>query len=167
MREPEPYKLHICDCLGKFSPDPGKYVFSAWVKEDQAPGTLAYTKANVEIKAGATSLGKLTPARQIIEGWQRIFGEVTIPAGATDIQIILAGNGVKAWFDDLRFWPFDAGMKSYVYDERTLRFTYELDENNFFTKYEYDQQGMLERIKKETERGVMTIQESRFGQKKQ
>ncbi|MFM9951375.1 MAG: hypothetical protein ACKV1O_25800, partial [Saprospiraceae bacterium] len=165
-KEPQPRKLHVCDCVGKFSPDPGKYVFSAWVKEDQPLGTLTYSKANVEIKTGGKSI-KLTASGQIIEGWQRIFGEFDIPSGAVDIDIVFSGNGVKAWFDDLRVLPFDGTMKSYVYDERTLRFTYELDENNFFTKYEYDQQGMLERVKKETERGVMTIQESRFGQQKQ
>jgi hypothetical protein len=37
----------------------------------------------------------------------------------------------------------------------------ELDDNNYFTRYEYDQSGALERVKKETERGVMMVQESR------
>ncbi|NUQ23116.1 MAG: hypothetical protein HUU34_04135 [Saprospiraceae bacterium] len=165
-RDPKPYQLHVCDCVGRFSPDPGKYVFSAWVKEDQPLGTLGYNQAAVEVKTGGQSY-TFQASGLVIEGWQRIYGEFDIPAGAADIEVILHGNGILTWFDDIRFLPFDSGFKSYVYDPVSLRFTYELDENNYFTKYEYDAAGMLERVKKETERGVMTIQESRFGQKKQ
>lgn len=52
-------------------------------------------------------------------------------------------------------------MKSYVYDPLTLRLTAELDEQNYATFYEYDEEGALIRVKKETERGIMTIKESR------
>ncbi len=52
-------------------------------------------------------------------------------------------------------------MKSFVYDEATQRLMAELDENNYATFYEYDQEGGLIRVKKETERGVYTIQETR------
>ncbi len=52
-------------------------------------------------------------------------------------------------------------MKSYVYDPVTLRLAAELDDNNYATFYQYDEEGKLIRIKKETERGVETIQESR------
>jgi hypothetical protein len=37
----------------------------------------------------------------------------------------------------------------------------ELDENNYATFYEYDLEGGLVRVKKETEKGVYTIQETR------
>ncbi|MBI3883691.1 MAG: hypothetical protein HY305_05640, partial [Sphingobacteriales bacterium] len=37
----------------------------------------------------------------------------------------------------------------------------ELDENNYASFYEYDDDGTLVRVKKETARGVMTIQETR------
>jgi hypothetical protein len=42
----------------------------------------------------------------------------------------------------------------------------ELDENNFATFYEYDDEGILIRVKKETEKGTMTIRESRTGVKR-
>jgi hypothetical protein len=42
----------------------------------------------------------------------------------------------------------------------------ELDENNFATFYEYDDEGSLVRVKKETERGIMTIKENRSSYKK-
>jgi len=163
-----PFTLDDCDCVGLFSPDPGKYVFSAWVREDRPAGTLNFDQASVDISFGSNPpVATLKAAGPIIEGWQRIYGEFDVPLGASDIRIKLkAASGYISWFDDLRIHPFDARFKSFVYDDVNLRFTHELDENNFYTRYEYDQQGMLERIKKETERGVMTIQESRFGQQK-
>lgn len=52
-------------------------------------------------------------------------------------------------------------MKSFVYDPISLRFMAELDENNYATFYEYDDDGTLIRVKKETERGIQTIKETR------
>lgn len=52
-------------------------------------------------------------------------------------------------------------MKSFVYDPVNLRLMAELDENNYATFYEYDDDGTLIRVKKETERGVKTIKETR------
>jgi hypothetical protein len=52
-------------------------------------------------------------------------------------------------------------MKSYVYNPVNLRLMAEMDENNYATFYEYDDEGTLIRVKKETERGIMTIKETR------
>jgi YD repeat-containing protein len=67
----------------------------------------------------------------------------------------------EIYFDDVRMFPYDGSMKCYVYDPENLRFVAELDERHFATFYEYDEEGRLTRIKKETERGIMTIQESK------
>ena len=67
----------------------------------------------------------------------------------------------ECYFDDIRFYPYNGNMKSFVYDEDTQRLMAELDENNYATFYEYDLEGGLVRVKKETERGVFTIQETR------
>jgi len=65
------------------------------------------------------------------------------------------------YFDDFRIIPVDGNMKSFVYDPISYKLTAQLDENNFATYYEYDQEGLLVRVKKETEKGVLTISESR------
>jgi len=70
-------------------------------------------------------------------------------------------TSVMAYFDDIRIHPFNGNMKSFVYDPNTQRLMAELDENNYATFYEYDQEGGLIRVKKETEKGVYTIQETR------
>ena len=52
-------------------------------------------------------------------------------------------------------------MKSFVYDPINMRLVAELDERHYATFYEYDEEGQLIRVKKETERGIMTIQETK------
>ena len=100
----------------------------------------------------------------VIEGWQKVTGSFWVPREAAFMSINLRNestDGVNAYFDDIRVHPYDASLKTFVYDPETLRLSAELDENNFATFYEYDNEGGLIRVKKETERGVYTIQETR------
>ncbi|MBX7227973.1 MAG: hypothetical protein K1X55_18210, partial [Chitinophagales bacterium] len=155
-----------CDCLNEFNPQPGKYVFSGWIKEENDPLQHDYLDGKYIIRVDG-NVYEFKAKGPIIEGWQRVHGEFVIPEGSRKIYIGLSASPSEiTGFDDIRIHPFNASFKSFVYDDITLRFTYELDENNYFTKYEYDASGKLERVKKETERGVMTVQESRFSNKK-
>ena len=52
-------------------------------------------------------------------------------------------------------------MKSFAFHPINLRLLAELDENNYATFYEYDDEGTLIRLKKETQRGIKTIKETR------
>lgn len=84
------------------------------------------------------------------------------PAGATSVLLKMnATGGSKMYYDDLRIQPYNSGLKSFVYDPVSLKLMAELDENNYATFYEYDDDGTLIRVKKETERGVQTIKETR------
>jgi hypothetical protein len=165
------------DCIGSFQPSAGNYILSAWVKEDLASGAQlpkTYSGAKIEINFLGVSAG--TPPiiistdgskNKIIDGWQRIEQEFTIPSTATNLLLKLNNTGTQsAYYDDIRIFPTDGQMKTYVYDPITLRLTATLDENNYATFYEYDEEGKLIRVKKETEKGIMTIQESREGTKK-
>ncbi|WP_158594718.1 Ig-like domain-containing protein [Ulvibacterium marinum] len=109
-----------------------------------------------------------TPKGAVIDGWQRISSVFPIPADAAYMRINLKTNldGVNAYFDDVRMLPINGNMKSFVYDPITQRLQAELDENNYATFYEYDTEGGLVRVKKETERGIYTIQETRSGNTK-
>lgn len=149
------------------------YWLSAWVNVEDANQLKTYQLNNPNQEQGAhlevDFLGlstvpslKLYPTGNIIDGWQRIVGKVDIPAGTTDLNLKLnADNTRDTYFDDIRLHPFNASMKSYVYDGETFWLTSELDDNNYATFYEYDNEGGLIRIKKETERGIVTIQETR------
>lgn len=151
------------DCVSSFSPAPGRYIVSAWVKEyGAAQTTVNYTKPFIRVSfSGSANVFNLYPSGKIIDGWQKIDSLITIPSGATAITIGLKVSSGDAYFDDIRFFPLDGSMMSYVYDPVNLRLMAELDERNYATFYEYDEEGKLIRIKKETEKGVMTIQENR------
>jgi hypothetical protein len=148
------------DCIGSFEPTAGQYILSAWVKETVASNAITtYTNSKIGVDAG-TGLLWFLPSGQIIDGWQRIEGVFTATAaGSISIQLQALSNDV--YFDDIRIFPYDGSMMSYVYDPITLRLVAELDERNYAKFYEYDEEGKLIRVKKETEKGIMTIQENR------
>jgi hypothetical protein len=97
-----------------------------------------------------------------VEGWKRVEAVFTMPSGVPTFDLSFSPNGT-VYIDDIRIHPYNAMMKSYVYDPGSLRLVGELDENNMATFYEYDDEGILIRVKKETEKGIMTIRESRTG----
>ncbi|WP_146151315.1 hypothetical protein [Chitinophaga niastensis] len=148
--------------LPSFSPLVGKrMLLSAWVKEALDCQCSSYTNSNITVKTGTSNI-VARPAGNIIEGWQRIEQVVDIPAGATTFTVTLIASGNSAvYFDDIRIHPYNANMKSFSYDPVSLRLMAELDENNYATFYEYDDDGTLVRVKKETERGIKTIRETR------
>jgi hypothetical protein len=158
-------------CLPSFLPMGGeRYIVTAWVKkENAAAGTVDYSQPqsqspylHLEAPIG-TTLVDLYPsiAIPVIEEWQQVEGSFLMPTGTPSFALQLRVDQGSALFDDVRLFPADGSMKCYVYDPTNLRFTAELDERHFATFYEYDNEGKLVRVKKETERGVMTIQESR------
>ena len=170
-----------------YRPIPGEtYIISGWVSELQSVPVLTYQST---IKVTFTdSNGTFIPTEndyefiphgRIIDEWQRIIGEFTIPQNAANIHISLTnksdhiptGDGPnptnsQAFFDDIRVCPFNGNLKSFVYDPTNQRLVAELDENNYATFYDYDKEGGLIRVKKETENGVFTIQETRSGNSK-
>lgn len=164
------------DSEGSFIPltstiTPTKYIVSGWVKETQTVLPVTYTNSSIVVLVNNPTVIKevtFVPSGAIIDGWQRIIGVLEIPPITLDfvkanIQIDLKcdGNSSSCYFDDIRFYPYDGSLKSFVYDEDTQRLMAELDENNYATFYEYDLEGGLIRVKKETEKGIYTIQETR------
>jgi PA14 domain len=165
-RSPKPKKI----TLDRFSPLQNRQmVFSAWVKEEQACVSGSYANDQIVLAFNSGGSVTLTPSGRIIEGWQRIEQFVTIPATATSMTITLksTSSSIPVYFDDIRMHPFNSNIKSFVYSPVNLRLMAELDENNYATFYEYDDDGTLIRLKKETERGIKTIKETRSALLKQ
>jgi hypothetical protein len=151
--------------LDNFSPLQGtKVIVSAWVKEDGPCISGSYPNNSLELQfnSGNPSTFILKPKGPVIEGWQRIEDTLTIPATATNVTVKLRSlSSTAVFFDDIRIHPFNANMKSFVYNPVNIRLMAELDENNYATFYEYDDDGTLIRVKKETERGIKTLKETR------
>ncbi|MFH6946681.1 VWA domain-containing protein [Flavobacterium sp. FlaQc-50] len=168
-------KNYCSDCLS-FQPKPNKeYLLSAWVKEETAIQLKNYENAvinvvffsNVDTNDIRYKIGmeSFTAKGDIIDGWQRITSKFLIPEETKTIGIELENKsaGIPVYFDDIRIHPLDGSVKTFVYDAETFKLMSELDENNYSTFYEYDNEGGLVRVKKETAKGVKTIQETRSG----
>lgn len=159
-----------------------KYIISGWVSAMRDLGEENYetltvydydsAKISVDyIDVNGATIGTevFGTSGEIIDGWQKIYGEILIPTNIDDLKIQLINgysDGVSVFFDDIRVHPIEGNMKSFAYDQKTQKLMAELDENNYATFYEYDKEGSLIRVKKETEKGVSTIQETRSGTKK-
>lgn len=153
-----------------------KMLFSAWVKEDCTSPCYKtdYTNSNIEIWSGGVNIGATAGINgvkrvgNIIEGWQKIEGEFTVPenVSTTEIRFINSNPAAPMYVDDIRIHPYNANMKSYVYDPVNLRLVAELDANNYATFYEYDDEGTLIRTKVETREGIKTVTETRSAKQK-
>ncbi|MDR6762072.1 hypothetical protein J2Y38_002283 [Flavobacterium sp. 2755] len=163
--------------ISSFIPEKGKYIVSGWVKENTAQQQITYSNSNITISIangnGAPFYSEtFKPSGMIIDGWQRILGIIEIPVTdplnnpKLDITLNCTSTTADCYFDDIRFFPYNGNLKSFVYDEDTQKLMAELDENNYATFYEYDLEGGLVRVKKETEKGVYTIQETRSNSSK-
>jgi hypothetical protein len=163
-----------------------KYVIDAWLSTDWLKtmpidgtnGLQSYmTSQGWGVKVG---YGTATVAPTIwytintikskqIDGWVRLEDENyqtpgSLPAGSVlwlRVEPLTTRTTGIVYLDDLRIHPFDGNMKSYVYDPQNYKLKAELDNNNYATFYSYDAAGNLFQIKRETEQGIMTVQESR------
>lgn len=152
------YALGTNELVTGFSPIPGKqYVISLWVKD----GNPRNASTNISVSINGTSLINNNQSWPIVEGWKRVEASFTLPFSATTFELDINSSGASINLDDIRISPFNGQMKTFAYDASSQRLMAEMDENNFATFYEYDDEGILIRVKKETERGIMTIKETR------
>lgn len=173
------YELACGDCMDLFEPttvdphgDAQKYVLYAWAKQSSngQMQPLSYALPQIMVAFDNANGVIFQPTGKIIDGWQRIEGEFTIPVGTDEISVWFQNNASSqgpVYFDDVRIAPYDAGVTTYVYHPFNRRLMAELDANHYSTFYEYDEDGSLIRVKKETERGILTLNEARTSLVKQ
>lgn len=155
------YHINSKDLTDIFSPadDSKDYLITYWVKA----GDLNSAAISIEQNAVPISFTLLFESKPI-EGWVKREYKFTFNTIAiNDIISVKIANSAQttALFDDIRIHPLEANMKSFVYDNKKLRLMATLDENNYATFFEYDEEGNLVRTKRETERGIITINENR------
>lgn len=166
-----PYTLKDCDCAGQFGPETYftndiRYVLSYWKKLSNPDNNPAFNYPQIShyLSINSNPVNILSvESGKVIDYWQKVDVVFEIPQGASGDLLISFNNGavVKGYLDDIRVHPFHSSPKTYAYDPASFRLMAELDENNYATIYEYEKDGKLGRIKKETPRGIMTLQEQR------
>ena len=131
-------------------------MFSCWVRKDDC-GTLGNLGEDYIFTYNGVSVNVSKEPK--VECWQRVEIEFTYNGANT---LTLAPQDASAiYVDDVRIMPAQSTFKSYVYDPHDYKLIAELDENNYAVFYNYDEEGVLVQIKKETEKGIMTIQTTR------
>ncbi|MEO0584849.1 MAG: hypothetical protein AAF135_21740, partial [Bacteroidota bacterium] len=168
-----PYLIKECDCLDEFSPSPGKYVASFWVKSDEynesTEPVTDYPQVGLEVTVNSVPVPMLKSTRgNVIDGWQRHEYTFEIPTGSEGqflkMKTFYNPNGETVYIDDFRFHGFLTGMKTYVYDPTDLKVLAELDNNNYAKIYQYNEAGQLAGVKVETRDGIQSLQEVRYNQ---
>lgn len=157
------------DLIDQFRPDSGKYVVSAWVKAGLAPSTNhAYIKITISGNNINEDTVRVKTKGPVIDGWQRMEQVFYVDKNASDFKLELMADTLNdaSYFDDLRIFPYNGNMKTYVYNLHNMRVMAQLDENNYATFYEYDKEGQLIRVKQETEKGIVTLKENRSSLRK-
>lgn len=155
-----------------FLPDNDKeYLASVWVNVSQ--NTTSIPKIKLDLFNDLELFSYTSPnswsQSSPIEGWRKIDLRFKMPKALDYFELLKmkvafsCPPGVTCYFDDFRVIPINAQAKSYVYDFNRLRVVAELDENHYATFLDYDDEGRLIRKRKETERGIMTINENRWG----
>jgi hypothetical protein len=161
----------------RFNPkDAHSYVISGWIKDgfnndytdksgDVHKQFTYKTSGSVTINGDGVNVDCLSDIDQapFIDGWQRfeVVFQIDKSTNSNEITLSIDGGDFGLYVDDIRIYPYKSNMKTFVYDPYVMRLSAELDENNYATFYDYDFEGNLIRIRKETERGIMTIQESK------
>lgn len=149
-----------------------KYMVSAWValpslQEKLYEGTdykfLLATPPSFSLNLikedGTVVPNNLQWVGKTIKGWQKIEAEVIIPEGVSTANLFVNVGDGELLIDDIRVHPYNSGVNTYVYDWENYRLSAVLDDRNYATFYYYDEQGNLYLTKKETERGIKTIQD--------
>lgn len=142
-----------------------RYRISAWVhKTDVSGNGKIYAEVN----------GTTLPLISIQEGTKQ-FGDWILLNATFDLPPIYNGQVLTVgvvnegssivYFDDFRFQPLSSEAVCYVYDPNTFQLTYILDNNNIYTRFEYDHSGRLIKSYREISspvKGEFLVSESKY-----
>jgi hypothetical protein len=142
------------------------YIAFVWARNQTsgAPTLSLYYQTGAGSKVYPTNL----TSGQSSDGW--FLYSVKIPAAAVSggstlkIGAEVSSNSVGVLMDDFRFQPMKASTKAYVYDKITGQLTFVLNNNNTYSKYEYDAAGRITKTYLETIKngGVKLISEYEY-----
>lgn len=146
------------------------YIASVWVHKD-SPDDVRLVFELDGNQTDSKNIRKDSPEGVQIGNWIQLNLIFEVPSnylstGGTnnDVRIYLEnpGTGGNAYFDDLVIHPVDAQFSGYVYDERLGVVKASINNENFYTRYEYDNAGKQIKIFKETQNGEKIMSTSDY-----
>lgn len=116
------------------------YMVSTWVRKSAAHNVKLYYE--LDGVRQAVSLAS-TASTKVSGDWVLINLEITVSGGST-VKVFAQNDGTAPVFvDDFRFQPKNGTSSALVYDPKTGELTHTLDQNNLFTRYEYNAMGQV------------------------
>ncbi|MBL1232052.1 MAG: hypothetical protein CMD31_09120 [Flavobacteriales bacterium] len=146
------------------------YIASVWVHKD-SPDDVRLVFELDGNQTDSKNIRKDSPEGVQIGNWIQLNLIFEVPSnylstGGTnnDVRIYLEnpGTGGNAYFDDLVIHPVDAQFSGYLYDERLGLVRASINNENFYTRYEYDNAGKQIKIFKETQNGEKIMSTSDY-----
>lgn len=125
------------------------FTYEVWVK--RSAGNI--DEPSVTINSNTTDLMAVSNS---IDGWTLYRTNIKVSDNVTVTFNFPTGQ----YYDDLRVFPAASNVKAYVYHPFKAYLMAILDENNYATYYEYNTRNQLVRLKKETEKGIITMTEN-------
>lgn len=130
------------------------YRVSVWTKSVGNNGRIYYKLNNSPNEETST----IAHVKGSVSGWQLIEMPITIGPTFTALEVGVKSVSGTVLFDDFRFQPVDASMVCYVYNPLThvlsgtnLEYSeYVLDNDNLYTRYEYNAKGQLQKTFRES-----------------
>lgn len=164
------YDLRPSDFVESFYIEPTatkEYIISFWVKE----GISSDVDEQLILSLTSSVATPVTLTRETadvhVNGWTKRTYRFSMAAGEELLDLTFenklenGGDPLPCYVDDIMIYPAKSVMNAYVYDRDKKRVMATLSPNNFATFYEYNLEGNMIRQKVETDRGIMTVSESR------
>lgn len=126
------------------------YRLSVWVRPGN--GGRVQDAQLFTASGGATLAQPWTAPLEVKKAgdWYRLTTTVTLPSSSSEVSFGCRNTGSGTlYFDDFRTCPFNATMSSNVYNPRTNNLTEALNNENLFTRFDYNSAGRLARVYKE------------------
>ncbi len=148
-----------------------KYRASVWVHKNSDPNAELKVEVTGNSATYIANANVLKSSATVFSGdWSLMTLDFDIPSNYVTINsgdrvsvyVSNPSGAIDSYFDDLAIRPIDAQMESYVYDPITNWLTYKIDNDNFYTRFEYDNTGRVIAIYKETLQGEKKISSNEY-----
>gem|GEM_PF-4992639 len=148
-----PFLVQPVHCSDVFAPTPGKkYFVSFWYYNNDTSASGLQFKILFDHSPLIFNIESISP---LIEGWRQYncsFDLIGRDCGL--LEFVFRNNSANiVYLDDFRVHPYNANMKTFIYNPFTHQLIAVLDENNYALIYQYDAMQQMQNTIKETEKG--------------
>lgn len=119
------------------------YRASVWT--NSTDGRIYYKLNN-----GSEILSAAPTNQTKVGSWYRIDALINMGV-ATSIEVgVKSSSGLQVVFDDFRFQPLQSNLTTYVYNPNTREIEFVLDNDNLYTRFQYDNRRILTKTYRES-----------------